>query len=144
MLPLSWSFSDWRRACGVTVAGMLFGMAIWWTSPMFTGHVEPWDAGGRYYLGALFFAGFVAAMFLPKAFWVAPIGVYVGQILYGVYLCNPDELTFWPLRMTLAVVECLAALAGALTCAILMGGVHLCVAACGFVLRLRKQANPTE
>ena len=84
MFPFSWSFRDWGHAVVVFAVGLLLGMAIWWTSPMFTGHEEPWDAEFRYYVGVLFLGGFVAAIFLPKAFWVAPIGVYVGQLLYGL------------------------------------------------------------
>ena len=92
MTPFSWSFREWIRAVGVLSIGTLLGMAIWWTSPVITGHTEPWDVEGRYYLGALAVAGFVASLALPKAFWVAPIGVVVGQLLYGLYFLEPEAL----------------------------------------------------
>jgi hypothetical protein len=74
----------------VFAMALLLGIAIWWTSPWITGQDEPWDADGRYYVWALFAAGFVATVFLPKAFWVAPIGVCMGQLLYGWYLIAPE------------------------------------------------------
>jgi len=141
MLPFSWSFRDWFRAAVVFAVGVLLGAAIWWASPMFTGHDEPWDADGRYYVGTLFVAGFVAAVFLPKALWVAPIGVYVGQLLFGLYVYEPEGGTLWPLGMLLAVFYCAAALAGALACAMLMWLVHLLVNASRFVLGSRKQSE---
>ena len=108
---------------------------------MFTGQEEPWDAEGRYYVGALFVAGFVATVFLPKAFWVAPIGVYVGQLLFGLYLYEPEGATLWPLGIVLAVFYCVAALAGALACAILMWLIRVLVTACRFVLGPRKRTG---
>jgi hypothetical protein len=121
MFPFSWSFRDWGRACLVFASGVILGMAIWWTSPMLTGHIEPWDVPGKFYPGMLFAAGFVAAAFLPKAFWVAPIGVYVGQLLYTVYLFDPHDGALWPLGMIIAVIYCAAALAGAASCAVFLG-----------------------
>ena len=122
----------------VFTVGLLLGMAIWWTSPALTGKPEPWDAEGRYYLGALFVAGAVATVFLPKAFWLAPIGVYVGQLLFCLYVYEPEGASLWPLGMVLAVFYCIAALAGALACALLMWLIHVLVAAVRFVLRWRR------
>ena len=84
---------------------------------MFTGHVEPWDAEGWYYAGALFAAGFIATLFLPRAFWVAPIGVCAGQLVYGLYL---EGTAFGPLEIMFAIVYGIAALAGALAGATVM------------------------
>lgn len=138
MLPFSWSFREWCRAAVVLAVGVLLGMAIWWASPMITGHGEPWDAEGGYYFGTLFVAGFVAAIFLPKAFWVAPIGVYIGQLLFGLYFYDPEGVSLWPIGMVLAVFHCLAALGGALVCAILMWLLHLVANTYRFVRGLRK------
>ncbi len=139
MFPLSWTFREWCRAVVVFAVGALLGIVIWWASPMVTGHDEPWDAGGKYYLGTLFLAGFVATIFLPKAFWVAPIGVYVGQLLFGLYLYDPESASLWPIGMVLAIFYCLAALAGSLMCAILMWLVHLMASTYRFVRGPRKQ-----
>ena len=141
MLPFSWSFRDWGRACLVFSTGLILGVAIWWTSPMLTGHVEPWDVPGKFYIGMLFAAGFVAAAFLPKAFWVAPIGVYAGQLLYAVYVYEPQGATFWPLGMIMAVFYCAAALAGAAACAVLMTLLGVLLAVLRFLFGRRR---PTE
>jgi hypothetical protein len=125
----------------VFAAGVLLGAAIWWTSPWLTGEAEPWDAQGRHYLGALFFAGAVAAAFLPKAFWLAPIGVYVGQLLYGIYLFEPKDGSLWPLGMVLAAFYCVAALAGALASAILIWLIRVLLAVCRFFLGRQRQAE---
>jgi hypothetical protein len=141
MFPFSWSFRDWSWALVVFSVGLLLGMAIWWTSPVLTGHEEPWDAEGRYYIWALFVAGAVATVFLPKAFWVAPIGLYVGQLVYGLYLYEPVGASLWPLGMVLAVFYCLAALAGALACAVLLWLIGLPVRVVRFVLRRPQQCK---
>ena len=120
MFPFSWSLRDWFRSFVVLSVGVLLGMAIWWTAPILSGQVEPWDAEGKYYLQALFVAGFLAAAFSPRAFWVAPIGIYIGQLLYCLYLYEPEGTTYWPLSMVLAVFYCVAALVGALAGAISM------------------------
>jgi len=86
-------------------------------------------------------AGFVASFFLPKAFWVAPIGLYMGQLLFGLYLYEPEGATLWPFGMVLAIIYCLAALAGALACAVLMWVVRLMVNAYRFVLGPRKRTE---
>lgn len=141
MFPFSWSFRDWFRAAVVLAVGVLLGAAVWWASPLFTGHDEPWDAEGRYYVATLFVAGFVATIFQPKAFWVAPIGVYIGQLLFGVYLYEPEGETLWPLGMAWALLYCVATLAGAMACAILMWLVHLFANVFRLVLGLRKQTE---
>mgnify|MGYP001563853319 CR=1 FL=1 len=58
------------------------GLLIWTLSPMLAGHREPWDAQGPYYMVSLFIAGLVPALIEPKRFWVWPIGVYLGQVLF--------------------------------------------------------------
>lgn len=105
--------------------GTLLGMAIWWTTPILTEQVEPWDAEGKFYLQALFLSGFLAAVFSPRAFWVAPIGIYAGQLLYGLYLYEPSGTTIWPLQMVLAVLYSVAALIGAFCGAIAMSFLKL-------------------
>ena len=58
------------------------GLLIWALSPMLAGHREPWDAQGPYYMVSLFIAGLVPTLIEPKRFWVWPIGVYLGQVLF--------------------------------------------------------------
>jgi hypothetical protein len=135
VFPFSWSFRDWCRAVLVFTVGVLLGAAIWWVSPALAGEAEPWDAEGRYYVWALFLAGAVATVFLPKAFWLAPVGVYVGQLLYGLYLYQPEDGSLWPLGLVFAAFYSVAAMGGALACVVLMWLIHVLWAACRFVLR---------
>ena len=85
---------------------------------MIMGHDEPWDAEGRYYFYALLAAGFVSSLFLARAFWVAPIGVFVGQLLFCIYLAEPDGVALWPLGMIVAILYCSVALVGGLAGAV--------------------------
>jgi hypothetical protein len=69
------------------------------------------------------------------------MGVYVGQLLFGLYLYEPQGASLWPLGMVLAFFYCVAALAGALASAILMWLIHVLVTAYRLVQRPRKQAG---
>ena len=60
----------------------LAGAAIWGLSPMVTGHVEPWDAGGLYYTLALALGGGLCGSVTPKPLWPLYVGCVAGQILY--------------------------------------------------------------
>ena len=60
----------------------LAGAAIWGLSPMVTGHVEPWDAGGLYYTLALALGGGLCGSVTPKPLWPIYVGCVAGQILY--------------------------------------------------------------
>ncbi|NNE91579.1 MAG: hypothetical protein HKN23_08025 [Verrucomicrobiales bacterium] len=58
------------------------GWAIWHFSPAIAGAAEPWDASNPYFPTALFLAGLVSAIPGPRFFWIAPIGLYVGQVAF--------------------------------------------------------------
>ncbi len=60
----------------------LAGAAIWGLSPLVTGHVEPWDAGGLYYTLALALGGGLCGSVTPKPLWPIYVGCVAGQILY--------------------------------------------------------------
>ena len=60
----------------------LAGAAIWGLSPLVTGHVEPWDAGGLYYTLALALGGGLCGSVTPKPLWPLYVGCVAGQILY--------------------------------------------------------------
>jgi hypothetical protein len=141
MFPFRWSCRDWCRALVAFAVALLLGMAIWWTSPWITGHSEPWDADGRYYAWALFTAGFVATVFLPKAFWLVPIGVCIGQLLYGWYFVEPQGDALRLVGMVLMVVYSVAALAGAVGCVILIWLIRLPLGVLRFVLRQVRQVR---
>ena len=112
MTPFSWSFRDWMRAFLVLVISTLLGMTVWWMSPLITGHDVPWDDEEYYYLGSLAVAGLVASLFLAKAFWVAPIGVFAGQVTYAVYFHEPSKPLIWPLVIVTLLVYSSAAMFG--------------------------------
>jgi len=60
----------------------LAGAAIWSLSPLLTGHVEPWDAGGLYYTVALALGGCLCGSIAPKPLWPLYVGCVAGQTLY--------------------------------------------------------------
>lgn len=68
------------------------GFLIWVLSPMLAGHREPWDAQGHYYMVSLFIAGLVPAFIEPRRFWVWPIGVYLGQVLFIIGVSSLWEI----------------------------------------------------
>ncbi len=89
----------------VLIAGFILGALIWMYSPSMTGEFEPWDAKGGYYTGSLFLAGVVAALLSPRHFWLAPVGVYIGQFVY-LFTHWTEPGPFWPLGMAFGVVFC--------------------------------------
>lgn len=60
----------------------LAGVAIWSLSPLLTGHVEPWDAGGLYYTAALALGGCLCGSIAPNPLWPLYVGCVAGQTLY--------------------------------------------------------------
>lgn len=58
---------------------MVLGALIWVASPIFTGHKEPWDENGPYYLIALVSAGVVVGWLEPRCSWLWPVAIYLGQ-----------------------------------------------------------------
>lgn len=94
----------------------MLGALLWALSPRITGEAEPWDSLGLYYFGGLFIAGFVAAWIFPKRFWLAPIGLYVGQMGYVWFATLAGHLPsgpLWPLGACMGLGMCVIALAGA-------------------------------
>lgn len=96
--------------------GAMLGALLWALSPRFTGEAEAWDSAGFYYFGGLFIAGFVAAWVFPKRFWLAPIGIYVGQMGYVWFATVTGRLPgggLWLLGACTGLAMCVIALAGA-------------------------------
>lgn len=63
----------------------MFGLGIWIVSPYFIGDSEPWDAPSAYYWVSLLLAGVITGLLSPQRFWLWPIGIWVGQCIYGFY-----------------------------------------------------------
>jgi hypothetical protein len=55
---------------------------VWGLSPLITGHLEPWDADGLFYVGALAVTGIVAGGLFPRPLWAHYLGSVVGQLTY--------------------------------------------------------------
>ena len=62
----------------------LIGMGIWALSPIVTGEKEPWDSTSLYYPFALLLVGLLLGIVYPRALWVYPIGIILGQIVYSI------------------------------------------------------------
>ena len=98
-------------------AGFAVGWSIWAFSKAVTGAVEPWDASGSYYWWCLAAGGFLCALVCPRCWFLAPLGIYVGQIaymetIYGPSL-RPGDPVFLPAFIAVAVFGMLPALVGA-------------------------------
>lgn len=70
------------------------GAAIWYLSPFVTGHAEPWDAAGAFYVVALLVAGAITGWLFPRT--IAPIlpGIALGQFVYMVLFLPSGPLWF--------------------------------------------------
>lgn len=71
-----------RSVLRALLLAALAGAAIWGLSPLLTGHVEPWDAGGLYYNVALALGGGLCGSVSPKPLWPLYVGSVAGQVLY--------------------------------------------------------------
>ncbi len=65
------------------LAGIVGGSAVWALSIPITGFREPFDSPGPYYGIPILIAGVLAALPAPRYWWMAPIGIYLGERLYA-------------------------------------------------------------
>jgi len=103
---------DWQKALA---AGILGGLAVWALSVPLTGMREPFDAPGLYYPLAMFLCGIGAALPAPRYWWLAVIGIFLGERLYA-YLLLPDTRVWllFSVLINVLVPTWLPAAAGAL------------------------------
>ncbi len=66
------------------VTATIAGAATWWLSPFVTGHLEPWDGPGLFYISALVVGGAAAGAVTNKPLIPVVLGFAVGQTLYMV------------------------------------------------------------
>jgi hypothetical protein len=85
--------------------------SIWALSPLLTGHREPWDADGYFYLVALLVAGAVAGVISPKPQWAHYVGAIIGQLGYELVVLRVGPLFLLGIAFLLAY--CLVYLAAA-------------------------------
>ena len=70
------------RAWSTFLVSAVAGALVWAVSPWLTGHREPWDAGGLFYVVALVVAGSLAGLLAPKPLWAHYLGALIGQLDY--------------------------------------------------------------
>ena len=98
------------------------GILLWVISPTLTGQSEPWDSplGIPY----LFVAGFGLGFLGYERPWLWPLGLYLGQFIYGASTflqpySGGGANMFFPLGMILLIPYSLVSLVGAVLAAAL-------------------------
>jgi hypothetical protein len=100
----------------VFLAGLASGAVVWGLSVPLTGMREPFDSPGYYYVIAMIVAGFLAAMPAPRYWWVAVIGIFLGERIYAFVML--PETRHWLMAsviLNLLVFSWLWAALGALS-----------------------------
>ena len=82
------------RAWATVLVSAAAGALVWALSPWLTGHVEPWDADGLFYAGALIVAGSVAGAITPRPLWALYLGALSGQLVYELIFLRLGPLFF--------------------------------------------------
>lgn len=100
------------------------GFLVWSFSKVFTGNDEPWDSYSSYYYIGLFLAALVPGLIGNlKQFWIWPIGVCAGELLFVVVKSlsesNPELLVMLPMTILFTLVGSLPAWIGSLVGAVL-------------------------
>ncbi len=72
-----------RKMGWVLLAGLTCGSIVWGLSVPLTGMREPFDSPSYYYVVAMFSAGILAAVPAPRYWWVAVIGIFLGERIYA-------------------------------------------------------------
>ena len=80
------------RAWMTILVSALAGARVWALSAWLTGHAEPWDADGPFYVAALAIAGSVAGLLAPRPLWAHYLGALIGQLGYEVLLLGVGPL----------------------------------------------------
>ena len=98
------------------------GALIWIASPMITGHREPWDAHGPYYVLSLLTAGAIAGWIEPQRLWRHVVALYIGQIVGVIVMLirnPPVDAGLWPLTLiVLAICSSIGWISAALAAAL--------------------------
>ena len=73
-----------RRAALAFLVASATSAVVWALSPALSGHAEPWDADGLFYIGSLLVAGLFAGALVPQPLWAHYLGAVFGQLAYEV------------------------------------------------------------
>ena len=82
------------RAWATVLVSAAAGALVWALSPWLTGYVEPWDADGLFYVGALIVGGSVAGAITPRPLWALYLGALIGQLGYELIFLRLGPLFF--------------------------------------------------
>lgn len=95
---------------------LFLGASIWILSPLITGHEEAFDAGAYYWI-ALLAAGMIPALLEPRRFYIWPLPVIGGQILFTLpaTLNSPFGPLGWIFILILSPVIFVGSFVGFLT-----------------------------
>lgn len=95
------------------------GVGIWMASPTVTGHSEPWDSSGSYYVGTMLLSGLICGAIAPRRIWLSWLGMYAGQVL-GLLLSSPQLGSLAPLGLLCVMpLYCLVTVVGVSLAAVL-------------------------
>ncbi len=72
-----------RKMRWVLLAGLACGSIVWGLSVPLTGMREPFDSPTFYYPVAMFIAGILATLPAPRYWWVAVVGIFLGERIYA-------------------------------------------------------------
>lgn len=81
-----------RPAMVAIIVAAVLSALVWALSVPFTGHREPWDAEGPYYLVALVVLGAASGALVPRPLWGHYIGAVAGQASYQLLFLNIGPL----------------------------------------------------
>jgi hypothetical protein len=81
-----------RQSALAFLVAAVASASIWAVSPVLTGHSEPWDADGFFYVGALVVAGLISGALRPRPLWAHYVGWITGQLAYEVLFLQVGPL----------------------------------------------------
>jgi len=89
-----------KKAKLVLFSGMGCGALVWALSIPITGFREPFDSPSLYYMISMLLAGIIATLPSPKYWWLAVIGIYLGERFYALIFL-PETRGFFLLGLIL-------------------------------------------
>ena len=82
--------------------GAVIGAAMWSVSAAAVSEYEPYDHSLTYYACVLGATGFIVGLVIGRPFWIALIGLYLGQVAVMVLHPNPNNISTPPLLYLIA------------------------------------------
>lgn len=76
------------------LAGMMCGAVVWALAVPLAGVREPFDSNTEYYHVAMFISGLSAALVSPRHWWLAVLGIYIGERLYAFIMLPETRAWF--------------------------------------------------